>query len=78
VLFRYEKNKEALVNNFYKLINPNKSPFEYHKIEMIKLNEFKIIEKFIDNKCRKQKLKCCNLPQLTQSARTKIQTQLSN
>jgi hypothetical protein len=78
VLFRYEKNKEALVNNFYKLINPNKSPFEYHKIEMIRLNEFEMIEKFIDNKCRKQKLKCCNLPQLTQSARTKIQTQLSN
>lgn len=81
VLFRYEKNKEAkeaLVNNFCKLINPNKSPFEYHKIEMIRLNEFEMIEKFIDNKCRKQKLKCCNLPQLTQSARTKIQTQLSN
>jgi hypothetical protein len=78
VLFRYDKNKEALVNKFCELINPNKSPFEYHKIEMIRLNEFEMIEKFIDNKCRKQKLKCCNLPQLTQSARTKIQISITD
>ncbi len=55
-----KKNKESLVNIFYQLISPNISEFKSTKREMIPPDYLEKIDKFINERCRKQKLKYCS------------------
>jgi hypothetical protein len=74
VLVGDKENKESLVKIFYELISPNTSKFESSKRELIPLDDFEKINKFINEKCRKQKLKYCDFSELIQSARADIQS----
>jgi len=67
-----KKNKESLVNIFYPLINRNKSEFESPKRELILLDDLEKIDNFINERCRKQKLKYCDFSELIQSTQTVI------
>ncbi len=67
-----KKNKESLVSTFYKLISRNTSEFESPKRELIPPDYLEKIDKFINERCRKQKLKYCDLSELIQSTRTVI------
>ncbi|MEA5616937.1 DUF4351 domain-containing protein [Cronbergia sp. UHCC 0137] len=67
-----KKNKESLVNSFYKLISPNTSEFESPKREMIPPDYLEKIDNFINERCRKQKSKYCDFSELIQSTRTVI------
>ena len=67
-----KKNKESLVNIFYQLISRNTSDFESPKREMIPPDYLEKIDNFINERCRKQKSKCCDFSELIQSTRTVI------
>jgi hypothetical protein len=67
-----KKNKESLVNIFYQLISRNTSDFESPKREMIPPDYLEKIDNFINERCRKQKLKYCDFSELIQSTRTVI------
>jgi hypothetical protein len=67
-----KKNKEFLVNIFYQLISPNTSEFESPKRELIPPDYLEKIDNFINERCRKQKSKCCDFSELIQSTRTVI------
>jgi len=69
-----KKNKESLVNIFYQLISRNTSDFESPKIELIPPDYLEKIDKFINERCGKQKLKYCDFSELIQSARADIQS----
>lgn len=69
-----KKNKESLVNIFYQLINRNISEFESPKRELIPPDYLEKIDKFINERCGKQKLKYCDFSELIQSARADIQS----
>ncbi|OBQ08004.1 MAG: hypothetical protein AN482_13710 [Anabaena sp. LE011-02] len=69
-----KKNKESLVNIFYQLISRNTSDFESPKRELIPPDYLEKIDKFINERCGKQKLKYCDFSELIQSARADIQS----
>jgi hypothetical protein len=74
VLVGDKENKESLVKIFYELISPNTSKFESPKRELIPLDDLEKIDRFINERCGKQKLKYCDFSELIQSARADIQS----